>query len=382
MSGYVPYQLPDGNDPDQILLRMLQQFAATVPGWVPREGHPEVALLEAAANMAAEDRALIASVSAAVFGHFGESLILLPRLRGTAATATAVFNLADANGHTIPAGTQLLWDDGAGGGMTLTTVDDVIVPVGQSVAAAVAVTADTLGSDGNRITTGPVQVVDALSFVSTAALTIGAAGGVDDETDSDYLDRLAEYLTHFGATAVTAADFAALARNIPGVDRAIAIDGWQVAGDTLGNEKTVGVVVVDAAGQALSAATKTAVDAYLQSLREINFLITVTDPTYTTLTVVFTATARPGRNAADVKANAEAAALAYLSPATWGTDAGAHTWNLDNVVSYLTLAGEIRAADGVDRLTALTVNGGTSDVTLTGRVGLPGPATTAVGTVT
>ena len=378
---YVPFELPDGNDADTILVAMMQRLAARIPGWVPREGHVEWVLLEAAANASAEDRTALAQMDRAQFRHFGEALIRLPRQSGTPATATATFTLSDTLGHTIPAGTQILWDDSNGTRLTLSTVADVVVAPGSGEAAGVTVTADTAGSAGNAITAGPVLVVDGLSFVSSAAITSDATGGTDDETDSEYLDRLAEHLSTFGATAVTAADFAALAKNIPGVGRAVAIDGWSPSANTLDNEKTVGVVIADEEGQPASVAVKAATYTYLQSHREINFIVEVADPAYTVLSVNFTATALTGRDPAVVLENARQAALAYLNAATWGATNGPGTWDTSNVVRLYSLSRAISTADGVAELLTLTINGSAQDVTMTGLVALPSANSTVTGSV-
>lgn len=385
---FVPLTLPGGTEPDDILSRMLQQFAARVPGWLAYAGHPEVALMEAVSGVAAEDRALIGADSAAQLRLAGQVLFLLPKLVGTTATAVATFTLSDTAGHTIPAGTRVFRSDSTGKtGITLSTTADVVVAPGSATAAGVSMSVDVSGTVGNSVASGGVVVVDSLSFVDSATLTSGGSGGTDDETDSAYLSRLVDYLKTFGATAVTASDFALLARNVAGVARAVAIDGWSgVEPGTLGNEKTVGVVVIDSLGAATSAPIRTAVDAYLQSLREVNFVVVVTSPTFTTLTVTFSATALPGWLTADAKANGEAAVYAYLDPAKWGASTGdPASWSLVNVVNYLSLPHIIAAAAGIDKVTAVTLNGGTSNVTLTGRVPLPNSranGTTVTGTVT
>ena len=56
-----------------------------------------------------------------------------------------------------------------------------------------------------------------------------ASGGTEDETSDDYLARLAEALTILAPRPILPNDFAVLARQVPGVGRATAIDLYQPA---------------------------------------------------------------------------------------------------------------------------------------------------------
>ena len=112
-------------------------------------------------------------------------------------------------------------------------------------------------------------------------------------------------------------DFAVLARDIAGVERATAIDGYNPADQTTNNERMVTVAVVDADGEALNATIKQQVDDYLESLREVNFIVHVVDPNYTTIDVTFNVKAIPGYTASELEAATEAAIANYLSPANW-----------------------------------------------------------------
>jgi uncharacterized phage protein gp47/JayE len=58
----------------------------------------------------------------------------------------------------------------------------------------------------------------------TVTLDAPTAGGVDAESDADYLDRLHELLTLLAPRPILPNDFAVLARTVAGVGRATAID--------------------------------------------------------------------------------------------------------------------------------------------------------------
>lgn len=139
------------------------------------------------------------------------------------------------------------------------------------------------------------------------------------------------------------------------------------------NEKMVSVAVVDVIGNALSAAVKAEVDAYLQDMREVNFIVHVIDPTYTGITVDFSVVAQAGFDLGDLGDRARAAVNAYLSPAVWaGGGDTPPTWRKsDNVVRYLEVAEVLNRVDGVDYVKTLTLNGASGDVALAGVAPLP-----------
>lgn len=141
------------------------------------------------------------------------------------------------------------------------------------------------------------------------------------------------------------------------------------------NERTISVALIDADGQPVSSGIKTTVDAMLQALREATFIVNIIDPEYTTIDVTFTATIHDGFSAADVITEAEAALADYLDPANWGLPPDgtgeSREWINDDTVRYLDIATVINNVDGINAVTVLSLDGGTSDVTLSGAAALP-----------
>jgi hypothetical protein len=171
---------------------------------------------------------------------------------------------------------------------------------------------------------------------------------------------------------------------------------WSIGGTPeFSNERMVAVACVDAAGLAVSSTIKTAVDAYLQAAREVNFIVNVIDPTYATIDVNFTAVAVVGFLPADIKAAGEQALRDYLSPANWGLPGVSGDvpfspqWINSTTIRYLELAQVLNNVPGLDYITSLTFRMGTdafasNDITITGPggpVAMP-LAGTMVGTVT
>jgi hypothetical protein len=270
-------------------------------------------------------------------------------------------------------------------------VDDFTIPAGQTVAAAVAVQAVEPGAAASGIT-GAVETLDQLDFISGVTLNAATSGGADAETDDEYLDRLSDLLTLLTPRPILAPDFSLLVqREIPGIARATAIDLYNASTQTGNQPRCVTVVPVDASGNPCSATIKNQALALLQSAREVNFLVFVADPTYTTIDVAFQVMAYPGNLAADVAARVTAALTNYLSPQNWGLptfgDPSTRSWINDTTVRYLELAQVVNAVEGVHYIVSLTFakagqTKGTADVTMTGIAPLPKPgAITGTATV-
>jgi len=375
-AGYIA--LPVTTDPDKLAADALAYLALQQPGWVAREGHLEVWMIRAFARMCAETATVAAQVPLAIFQYFGNRLLGLPAEQGAAAGMNSTWTLNDTAGHLIPAGTTVAYSISARQTMLFQTVADYTVPAGQSVtpAGAIALQAVLPGTQGNGLAPAALSLVDALAFVVSVQSTTTSAGGADTETQSDYLDRLSDELRLLAPRPILPADFAALARNVPGVTRAAALDGYNPADSSYNNARMVAVGVVDANGNALSSSVKAAVTTALQAQREINFVVNVMDPTYSTVKVTASLVCAPGYDPDGVTAAAVAALQAYLSPANWGGPNLA--WTNTTVVRYLTVGGILDDIPGVRYVASLTIGIGAgamsaADATLAGPIPLPQP---------
>jgi hypothetical protein len=135
-----------------------------------------------------------------------------------------------------------------------------------------------------------------------------------------------------------------------------------------GQERTVGVSAIDANGNVVNTTIQSAILAYLESLREANFVVTFVNPTVTTINVVFEIHCTTGANTTTVIAAVTAAIQAYITQATWGGGAlTPPTWTEDaGTVRYLQVGALIEAVSGVDYLVSLTLNGSAADVAISG----------------
>lgn len=373
----------------------LAELQDRVPGWEPHPAHPETLVIEATARMAAEVRDVASDVPDTIFRHFGASLAGLPPEDGAPATVGSTWTAIDAAGYTIDEGT-VVGVRAAGDDLVLFEVlDTITIAAGSTTTAAGAVTlvAQDDGTQANGLGGAGVaaELVDALAWVSAVTLTGATGGGVDPETDAEYLNRLAEELALQAPRPIVPRDFAVMAKRVDEVDRALALDLYKPAdqpnpGDPVETtrERSVTVVPIREDGEPVSAAALAAVDALLEAAREVNFEVWTMNPTYTTVSVTFTATAYPGWDAADVEARAEAAVAAFLSPASWGLPpySDERTWTNDTRVRHYELVEALNRVDGLWRVDSLSfgVQGGaqgTADLVMAGDAPLPRAGTIA-----
>jgi hypothetical protein len=367
---------PITTEPDDLAEDAFAYLEDAIPGWLPAPGNLETWLVEANAQLAGELMDVASAVPTSIFRYYGETVLGLPPNEAQSATGTTTWTARDAAGYTIEAGTLVGIAAAGDELMPFEVQSETVIAPGATKAIGVVVVAVDPGTDSNGLTAVP-EVIDPLDWVASVALAGATAGGVDDESDADYLDRLHELLGLLSPRPILPNDFAVLARTVAGVGRSTAIDLYNPGPPVATNvPRCVTVVVAGDNGLPVGAGVKTTVDALLQSLREVNFLVFVIDPSYTAIAVTFTFTTYPAYNAATVEAAAEAAVADYLSPANfgrppYGDDPG--VWIADTKVRYLEVAEVINRVEGVWYVASLTVNGGTVDVALPGPGPLPTP---------
>jgi hypothetical protein len=350
-----------------------------VPGWLPSPGNLEAWLIESLAQIAGELRTLVGLVPEEIFKFYGETIMGLPPYDAVAATGTTVWTAVDTAGYTITAGTIVAVHPAASSdsyGFEVTA--DVVIPAGQTSGTA-TIQALEPGADASGIT-GTVEMVDVLDFISSVTLSGATTGGQDAEAADAYLDRLSDLMTLLAPTPILPNDFAVMAqRMVPGVARACAVDLYKLDTAQTNQPRCCTVYVIDSAGNPCSATIKNQVLSLLQSQREINFLVYVGDPTYTTINVTFAVTCYAAFDPTDVANRVNAQLTSYLQPYNWGLppfgDTGSLSWINETVVRYLEVAEQINRVEGVRYIKTLTVNGGTADVALTGVAPLTKPGT-------
>jgi hypothetical protein len=374
-AGYIA--LPVATDADRLAADAISYLTTQQPGWIAREGHLEVWMLRAFARMAAESAKVAAQVPLSIFQYFGQELLGITPLVGVPAGIQTTWTMTDTLGHTVPAGTTVAYRTAPSSSVLFRTTADVVIPPGaiKTLAGAVPAVAASVGAAANGLPPAQLALVDNLAFVASVESTTTSAGGADPESQQGYLDRLSADLQLLAPRPILPADFAALARNQPGVARAAVLDGYNRSDGSYGNPRMITVVPVDAAGLPLTGPAKDALKAALDRQREVNFFVDVMDPTYTRVDVSTLIIPAVGANPDTVFADAQRVLKDFLSPGNWGGPAP--LWHNTPVVRYLALARTLGDVPGVDYVSELTLAAGgalqAADAHLEGEVALPLP---------
>lgn len=240
-SGYI--DVPIVTDPDEMIQDAFQGLADNLPGWLPREGNLEVALLEQAAVMAAEAATAASAVPKGIFRFFGQLVGIVPNPGVTAVIATTWTLAAPAgvSGYAIPDGTVagFYYQSGgyqyqipAGSNFVIASGQTSGVVLMEAVEPGSAYNVDTiLGANATSTyldLLNPNQNIVNIKITGTPAqpqMGYTAVLGTDPETDTSFLNRLSAELQQLAPRPITPNDFAQMAQNVPGVYRALVLDG-------------------------------------------------------------------------------------------------------------------------------------------------------------
>lgn len=235
--GYI--ELPVTTDPNALVQTALSNIAAKLPGWVPREGNLEVLLLEEMAQFAAEAASVASDVQESIFKYFGSLVNVTPNLGVKAQISTTwQFVTAPTSNVTYVAGTI--------GGFTYNGASyqfeldqDLVVTAGTPSVSGVIMSAIAAGQAYNLSSVTGLNPFSTymyllgsdpnLSFIKIDADNTNDATlalGQDPETDQAFLARLAAELQLLAPRPITPNDYALFAENVSGVNRALAIDGY------------------------------------------------------------------------------------------------------------------------------------------------------------
>lgn len=357
-----------GTEPD-FVAAAVAALRVAMPEWIPRVGNTEVALLEGFALLLGPELMSIRMVEVAVterlMGLYGAS-----RDPGAPARGRAKFEVTgSAPIQIIPAGTVLRYTiDRTGETVDLSTVDELRILTSETRTGEVSVVSLDLGETPNGTPEGTsLEVVGSMMFVE-AVETVGVlSGGAGAEGDSSFMSRASGILARQSSTLVLPESFQYAAASRPEVGRARVLDLLNPAAPGVATPGHVSVAVADLDGAPLSSGEKTAISNNLAEQALASLAIHVIDPTYTPITISASVRAAVGADRGVVKASAEAALKAWLSPATW-------PWA--STVGKFAIASRLAAVYGVAEV--LTVP---ETISLPGLAPLPG-AVTATVTVT
>ena len=377
-------EIPFESDPDALAQEAFTYLQAQIPNWQPAEGNLDVWLIRSISRVAAEVQDIASTVPTTIFRFAGASLFNLPPIDAVPALGQTTWTMADTAGYTIPAGTLIGLRISGDTLIPFQTVNEVIIPGGSTAttAGAIQIQAVNPGSEATGLT-GTLELIDSIANVSSIVLTAATTGGLDAETDTEYLNRLTLELQLLTPRPIIPSDFSALALSVPGVHRALTLDGYDPVTGTFDNERMVSVALIDENGEEVSASIRLEVFNLLDSSREVNFVVNVLDPVYTAVDVTFAVKTEPTfTDTADVAARVKLAIQDFLNPANWGLPGTGDTieWIPEDTVRYLKLGEIINQVEGVRYIESLVVglSGGAQtavDQVLTGAAPLPTPGT-------
>jgi hypothetical protein len=367
-----------------------------IEGWEPRPGNAETVLIEASGQMGAEVVDQAALVPPVIFAYYGQWLLGITLREATPATGSVQFTYSAPT--TIPAGSMLTVPNADGNSYVFQTDTDLDSTAGNTV----TVTALEPGADANG-SVGVGEMLDVIDGVETVTMMAAATGGTDEEEADDYLDRLADALSILAPRPILPQDFATLARQIPGVGRAVALDLYQpgtndnIAAGQPGGPLTVEGTPVNA-GAGISPVAKCVTVAItaeggtppsqslmhtawltIDSAREVNFLAYVIPPVYTSIDVQATVVAYSGYVLATVEDAAEEMLRMWLDPDAWGSETvgESQSWATDTKARIYEAVDYLNRADGVHYVVSVQLRKhgdpvwSNADIILPGTIPLP-----------
>lgn len=338
-------------------------------------------LLGAVARMVVILVTLAQQVPKAIFTAFGISVLRVPMISATYATATITLNANAGSGGSLDAGATIVID---GVGFVTTAASGAVAAAGT---ATVPVQAVVAGAGGTGLTGTSVQLSSpAVTWIDTITLTAPTDGGFDGETADQYVDRLPDEIGQLSPKAILLEDVAATARADLEVYRALALRHYVPAGPggtppaQTGVEGAVAIALITQAGDDVSDDAEDRVEAAI--VQDDNRIVSVTayviKPTRTAVKVSYTGQVFPGQDPALAEETGNAGLMSLLSGVTWGVpgDGAATDWIDEDVVMRNDLIGALYRT-GVfrhisDLKLALVGNAlGTLDLTLPGPAAIP-----------
>lgn len=361
------------------LVELIEESGVT--GYEAKSASLEVIILSVAAALFAGTAQTAALVLNAVFRAFGTQLLKLAYNEGASATGKTKWTIAPAEGvRTIEAGTQI---EAAGQGFYV-EVDTEVKAKATSV--ELQVIALERGVEGNKVS-GVAQQINPYDWVTEVQFVGETADGAEQESDAEYLIRLASQLQLQAPRPVNAADFAPFILGVPSgilpagivVGRATAIDLYDASTSEEGVPNCCTTWVLGKEGALLSTPDIEALETWVRTFLALNFLAFVRSPAVEKIYCTFKVRVLSTYNAEAVVANAKAALIALLSKERWGNPTaqttGSQQWINETKVRYNVILGTIEAVPGVAyclpgseglKIGTSSSPTGTTDITLSG----------------
>lgn len=370
---------------ERIFNRMVERF----PGWIARDGNLETWLIEEFSAVTAEIRQEAITVPEAIYQTYGEEVLGIPAVAPAPALANSVWTAIDNLGYRILAGTQLtLTRSGdAANPVAFEVIATVEIPPGDLSVGGVQIRAVQTGEQGNRLS-GEAELIDPLFWVESVQVPIETTNGVDGQTLEEYLESLISLMRIVALRPILPLDYAILALRVPGVARAVAMDGYDPGTETWGHARMVTLILTNDEGLPVSLPTQTSVRTTLEQLREVNFIVNAIDARYDTISVTYEVTAFAEQDPEVVRVLCDEAIRVALSPAEYRLGITSPSIAVGEVIPPPSngamgrriirvndLIGLLDRQRGVDFVGPITIQGDAADYELPTPFTLPQPGT-------
>ena len=356
--------VPDDRDPQATFDAMLASIEAALPTWDARNGALETVLLEAFATGAAD---LIYALNR-LPGRIEEDILALydvARYAGAAATGTAVITWDTSRTETVTAGLRFAVPDSD------IELEVSATTTGTGSTLSVPVRATEPGSEANRVPAGAtLDVLDAIPFAVSVALSGALTGGADPETDAAYIERASTRLARVTSSLVVPDHFTALALENPAIKRANAYDLWDGVGTYPATDLGYVTVAVYGAQAQVPAPVRTALQAEMAERAASMITPVVIEANVDTINIAATVVALAGYDTSEVRDACEAAVRAFVNTDRWPWDASLVDTQLIDVLADV---------PGVDFVTSGSVTpSGTTTITTPAGLATAGTVTITV----
>jgi hypothetical protein len=302
------------SDARVIAERVYDRMAERFPGWVARDGDLTTWLIDEMSTIAAEVRGEALTVPEAIYQTYGEGVLGIPIGLPRPATGLSTWTAVDDLGYELPVGLQFTLARTGDDLVAFEVAETVAIVPGDTAIENVPIRALEEGQAGNGLT-GQGDPVDPLRWVDRIQVDAPTGNGLDGQTLESYLTELISLMRVVALRPILPADFAVLALRVPGIARAVALDGYRPTDHTWGHARTVTLVVTDPDGEPPSNVTLQAVSDYLESLREVNWRVFCVPADYQAVDVGYEVTAFAQQDPAMVEQLCTQAVADALAPA-------------------------------------------------------------------
>jgi hypothetical protein len=365
-SQYVDLTLYDV-EPQDVYSAALTYAQTALPEFIPVIGTVEDAVLQATSYMT---YILAAGINRVPNGLM-EGIIKLmgfSRREATFATGSALFTLSVNTGTTIPEGTIIAYTttiDNEVVAYSFATTTDTIVPSGSDT-VSIAIEATEEGQYPTLLDTQQMILISSVPTILEVSLDADIVNGINSETDAQYFDRAAQFLSSTNTSLATKRQLVNyIAANYPTVNISAVYDTTNSAGNllfaTAAAPGYVTIAVAQSDGTALGSTIKNALQADVAGKAIAGLTVGVIDLSSFSCSIAVSIAVVSGYTPATVQASVADAIESYISPLGWDQE---QTINPNKIVALIAVLPGVGYVSSV----TLTIPTSPANVTLASNV--------------